>query len=160
MYVLPDIFELLLYGVQDAGVPNRERIVMRAWAGGPVNLAGYFVTVGLKGAGNTGTPLFDGMRWLGEYEVSANQWVFVYTGPGTPRSSQTKEGEPLHVIHWGRDETLFGSPAVTPMLFKLGGIAVDQSPPHVLNPPQLPLLPTDKPPTTIADLARLGLPKK
>jgi hypothetical protein len=161
VYRLPDIYELKLFGVGDPGVPNRERIILRAWDYAPVNLAPYLVTLGWKMPEGGAMPGFDGMCWLGELQVAANQWVFVYTGPGATRSSETSKGEPLYVRHWGRENTLFGSEGVVPLLVQMGGIAVNESPDYVLSGPQLPLGLPQGGLNKLRDLAKLaGLPKK
>jgi hypothetical protein len=127
MFTVTEILQLKLYGLFEAGVPNRERIVMRAWELGSVNLAPYFLTMGVKIPDTKGaTPTFDSVLWLGEYEVQANQWVIVYSGPGSSRAAQTESGEPMHVLHWNRPKVL-GAPGVVPVLIQAGGIAVDFS---------------------------------
>lgn len=164
MYQFPDIFELKMVGVAEAGVPNKERVMFQVWDYGPVDLAPYFLTVGWKMPGGGGLPSFDGLCWLGDFQVAAGQWLFVYTGPGSTRSSVTTDGDPLHVVHWGREKTLFHTDGVIPILFRAGAVAVERAPSHILPGPQLPLLPTGLPATqrgdtgskSLADLMRLA----
>lgn len=134
MYRLADIVELQLYGVEDRGVPNRERVVLRAWDIGPVNLAQFVVTIGLRGVEAEGaTPLFDGMFWFGEMQIKPKQWLFIYTGPGTRRTSSTIDGDDLFVVHWGRPGVVFVPETIVPVLLRMDAVAIGRSPDYVLN---------------------------
>jgi hypothetical protein len=56
--------------------------------------------------------------------VSWPTWVFVYTGPGTRRTTTVANStDTAIVLHWNKEGTLFvpGSP-VKPLLFRLGAM--------------------------------------
>src|SRR3979490_348041 len=94
-----EIVTLKLHGVRDRGVPNLERVVLRAWEFTPVDLGRFFLTLGWQSPDGAGAVPFDTFLWLGETQIQPNQWLFVYTGLGTTRTSTTKGGENLYVLH-------------------------------------------------------------
>jgi hypothetical protein len=132
MYHLADIVELKVMGVRDRGVPNLERIVMRAWEAAPVNLARFVITLGWSNQGGA-MPIPDHMFWFGELQIQPNQWLFIYTGPGTARTAQTKVGEPLFAMHWNRQAVAFTDSNIVPVLMQLSAVAVDRSPDYVTS---------------------------
>ena len=127
---LPTIPELTLLGAFERGVPNKERVVLRAEA--PVDLGFYAVILGWRRAGNEtqATPIADSMYWLNSTVIPANDWVFLFTGPGEPtvlRSNDQKSN--LHIIYWNRPQTVFHDKHVIPVLWRLNGITIDKAPP-------------------------------
>ena len=128
MYLLSSISELSLKGVADRGVPHRERIAVKNESLSAVNLAPYFLMVALQTEAG-GIPLNDQLFWFGELTVDPGHWVFVYTGPGTPRLTTTTDThEGAIVMHWGRPKVLFTDMSLVPMLSRMGALVVNQSP--------------------------------
>jgi len=133
MLTLGDIWSLKLFGVYERGVPNREHVILRTWDSSPVQLGYFFLAVGWRSPGGNGaTPLQDGLLWLGELEMRAGQWIYVYTGPGTQHVAKATTGEDLHVIHWNRSTVVFGDANTVPLLMQASSVAVGQSPQGIL----------------------------
>lgn len=121
--IFPSIPELLLYGVFDRGIPNQERIVLRAQV--YLNLAPYGLLLTAQ-QGNVGTPYMDQFFWFGETVLDPNTWVYVYTGAGIPRMTKTSiTNEPAYVIHWNRADVIFTQDFLQPTLIRIGA-AVNQ----------------------------------
>lgn len=120
MIYLPSIQELNLIAVVDRGVPNQERIVLRANAN--VNLAQYALILTYQ-PDNLSTPINDNFLWLSDMAIDAGTWIFVYTSPGQPRFTVTENtNEPAYILHWGRRNIVFSDPNLVPVLFQLGAM--------------------------------------
>ncbi|MDO8989000.1 MAG: hypothetical protein Q7U91_05140 [Sideroxyarcus sp.] len=119
------INELILHGVFDRGVPNQERIVLKTQ--GHLNLAAFGLLVTAKQYGAT-FPLPDHFFWFGETLLDAGTWVYVYTGPGLTRMTQTMQtNEPAYVLHWNRDNVMFHQEALFPALIRIDAAAIDKT---------------------------------
>jgi hypothetical protein len=120
MYFLPPIPELLLDGVLDRNIANRERIVLRPIA--EIALAKYCLLVAVPGADGGFWPLPDHFLWLGDVSVRPPAIINIYTGPGqfrmTPSLMATR-----YDLYWGKPKTVFTSPALTPILARLDGFS-------------------------------------
>jgi hypothetical protein len=129
MAFLPSIIGIELIGVADPGIPNQERIIIRAQY---VNLAQYAVIVGLKNEKGLINPTPDHFYWLGDVEISESTWIIIYTGPGSFKVTKAEgTGEIVHVAHLGKDKTIFNNANVVPAIINLGGIIVGS----LLSPP-------------------------
>ena len=125
--ILPTIHELTVVGVADAGVPNRERIVLRPTQA--VDLAEFGLFIGIKTTLDMVTPAPDLFFWFGELTVHPPAWIVIYTGSGQYQQSIVPgTTDTAHTYHWGRPHTLFHTPEVVPVLFRLGGIEIGDSP--------------------------------
>ncbi|WP_159095339.1 MULTISPECIES: hypothetical protein [unclassified Stenotrophomonas maltophilia group] len=124
--------DLSMIGVFDAGVPNLERVVLRANSG--VNLASYALIVALKPQLNgANLPLRDHFFWLGNTILDSGDWIFVYTAPGTAQLTPIHTTtESLLSLYWGKTQTIFQDRNLTPGLVKIEGAAFP------LEAPQLP----------------------
>ena len=118
---------LEIFGVYDRGIPNLERIVLRA--NGPVNLSEFAIVLGFVGGTNNIYPLVDQFMWLGDIELHIQSWVFIFTGPGKPGVSQeVNTKEPLHSIFWNKPNVIFGNPDLVPALVQLGPVLIGNRP--------------------------------
>ncbi|MBO6838677.1 MAG: hypothetical protein JJ878_18670 [Alphaproteobacteria bacterium] len=130
--IVEEIFELVLLGVEDRAIPNRERIVLQAAQ--PVEMSQFGLLVGVKQGGGTALPTNDNFFWFGGGVVQPNDWIFLYSGTGSPTArdipnSRTK----LYSVFWGRGQTVFNHPELVPMLVRVGGVTVERSGAHTLN---------------------------
>jgi hypothetical protein len=117
------ITELTIVGVFDRGVPNQERIVLRV--NETVNLGQYGIMIGIRGWSGTGVPVRDNLLWFGDGIVNRGDWIFVYTGPGTPKMTTLPNTEErLLSIHWGRQYTILNSDDLVPILFRVDAVQV------------------------------------
>lgn len=140
MYILPPVHELTFVGLFDAGVPNRERLVLRPTE--PLNLAGFALVVSAVGDGGV-TPLPDQFFWFGERWVVPPAWIVVFTGPGAFREGAHQEtGEPVLELHWGRRNVFLSDPRLAVSLLRIGAITTQYGQ-HagVATPPAQPALP-------------------
>jgi hypothetical protein len=125
-YLAP-ILELELRGVFDAGVPNKERIVLRASQ--PVEVGAYALILGNRSAsaGHV-TPLAESLYWFGSAVVPAEDWLMVYTGRGQATKVPTTDGKSMiWVGYWGRQTTIFHDRNIVPVLWRLNGISIERS---------------------------------
>jgi|SRR6185312_7368450 len=121
MYILPPVHELSVTGIFDAGVPNRERIVLRPTQA--VNLAAFALSLCVSQQEGV-TPIPDQFFWLGERWVTPPAWIVVFTGPGSFQvSPHQTTNEPVFELHWGRSNTIFGQTGLSVGLFRLGGLS-------------------------------------
>jgi len=137
MQILP-IFQLSLIGVEDAGIPNKERVILRPTE--RVNLAEFGMLIGIQNQGFT-SPLNETFFWFGEILIDPPSWLFIYTGKGEFRESQMPTtGEKAYVFHWGRPITAFNNPSIVPIIFRIGNVLVGNSRPALPYPPPSPPL--------------------
>ena len=127
---LGTIPELTLLGAYEHGVPNKERVVLRAEV--PVDLGFFAVVLGLRNPSPEGallaTPLVDSMYWLGSTLIQAGDWVFLFTGPGTPTVTRSNDNRcNLHITFWNRPKTVFHDKRVIPLLWRLNGINIERT---------------------------------
>lgn len=130
MITLPDIDTLALVGVFDRGVPNMERVVIRALRA--TEMAQYAVIVGWNplGPGTPARPLNNLYFWFGDGLVHTNETIFLYTGQGEPRKTTLAgTSDTAYVVHWGMETTLFADTRFVPIIMAMGQILI-------ANPPQ------------------------
>lgn len=123
---LPAIVEINLIGVADAGKPNHERVMLRP--NEAVNLAQFGVVLGVR----TQQPLVahllrDHTIWLPEITLSPPAWILIYTGPGKDRQEMWNN-QPVLILHWNKQQTLFGDPDLVPVLVRIDAIIVGPGP--------------------------------
>ncbi|WP_313418225.1 hypothetical protein [Stenotrophomonas sp.] len=111
--------EITIVGVYDAGVPNLERIVLRANVN--VSLSSFCVIAAVKAQlGMTNIPLRDHFFWLGNVTLKAGDWIFVYTAPGSAQLNPLPNApESLLSLYWGKPQTIFQDRNLTPGLIKV-----------------------------------------
>lgn len=118
---MSELFILEMYGIYERGVPNAERIVLRAHQ--PVDLSRYGLILGLTGRDNSIVPARDNFLWLGNIALGSPGWVFVYTGTGTPGPSiEVHTKEPLQVLYWDKAFAVFTEPSFTAALIQFGEV--------------------------------------
>lgn len=139
MIFLPLVQELELVGVFDRGVPNSERVVIRAKQATEMSQYGVFLGWNAGTDGRTiGIPLNDQFFWFGDGLLNADETIFLYTGQGEPRRTVVAGTQKSAVvIHWNRPTTLFAHSNIVPILFRLSEATIGQP---MVNVPQLPLL--------------------
>jgi hypothetical protein len=103
--------------VYDRGIPNQERILIRVNSG--IRIRNHFIGIGfLKNAGEI-VPINDSLLWLGAGDLTQNDIVYVYTGTGKPESGLTgTDQSKFYRMFWGRKNTAFHNPDVTPYIFE------------------------------------------
>lgn len=120
--ILENLTELTIASVLDRGVPNKECIAIKA--NSPLNTMRYGVLLG-NAIPNTSTifPIKDNYYWFGEGVLNAGDWIFLYTGSGSSRVSQSNDGlSQLYSLYWGRQMTMLYDSNVIPALFRMDAI--------------------------------------
>lgn len=117
---------LHLWGVQDAGVPNKELIAI--FVEEDCNLGNYCVLIGHQHMDGTATPIQDHMFWFGKAQVRAGDWIFIYTAPGKSRIEKIDEDSNVISVHWNKDKTVFQNRTLIPILCKLSEISFPPEP--------------------------------
>ncbi|MFN8693686.1 MAG: hypothetical protein ACK5XX_04700 [Holosporales bacterium] len=122
--ILQPLTELTVINVLERGVPNRESIAIRVEQ--HLNLASYGVFLGFSSLYHgMATPLKDQFFWFGESMVKSNDWIFIYTGHGTPTNTLTSDGlASIYTVYWNRNTTLFHNSNVVPILFRMDAVQV------------------------------------
>ncbi len=124
MSYLPTLVpELSVVGLLDAGIPNRERILLRPTQ--VTQLSAFTLSVGLYEPATGGArPLFDNIFWFPEKLVFPPSWIIVFTAPGQPRDVTLENGEQGHTFFWQRRTTIFNDARLVPVLLRIGGAIV------------------------------------
>lgn len=109
------ISSLRIFDVQDRGIPNSEHVVLRADAF--CDLGHFWMGIGLRQGDNSIFPINDNLLWLGSGYVVQGDWIFVYTGLGTPTVNEIpNQKNRIYTLHWNRDKILFGAREIFPYL--------------------------------------------
>ena len=117
------ITEMTVIGAYDRGVPNQERIVLRA--NGAVSLGQFALFLGIRQESGFVTPIRDNFYWFGDGILSKGDWIFLYTGPGEGRSNVAPNTtEKLYTVHWNRSHTILNSHEIVPVLMRIDAIQV------------------------------------
>jgi hypothetical protein len=119
MIHLPPVLELSFIGVEEPGVPGRERLVFRPSE--PVNLGRFGILLGFVNPDGSKHLLTDHFFWFGVGEVAPPSWIIVFTAEGEDFCGDWK-GQKVHTFHWGKKHTLFHRNDVLPILFKNAAI--------------------------------------
>lgn len=122
--LLPNIWEVRLHGVFEPNVANRERIVLQA--NQAIDMAQFFLLIGVPGSDNMARPLKDNVYWFGGIALGPGDWIVLFTGSGTPRQERDAQGRVIHTLFWGRSHTVFAG-GVIPALLRAGGILLPEA---------------------------------
>jgi len=124
------IYELELLGVFDARIPFKERIVLKATV--RVDISSFAVAAGYRTSSQTAIPMRDHFMWLGNQILEAGDWLFLYTSTGNGSVNPIpNSNNKLYIGHWQREHTVFNSPLIVPLLFRLGGLIIEAAPNHL-----------------------------
>ena len=137
--IVGDVTELGIVTILDRGVPNKECIAVSVRQA--VNMGRYGLMLAQHDTteSKSSVPFFDNLFWFGDGVANANDWLFVYTGPGTPTSTQAANGvNRVFRLHWGKPHTVFANSMVVPILFRVDAVDILLPP---SDQPQLPRLP-------------------
>ncbi len=119
--ILAPITELSVIGVYDRGVANSERIVLQA--NQAVNLGQFGIMLGYRTGDGLANPYNDHLFWFGDGVIQQGDWVFIYTGQGEARASDSPEqNQKIYTVHWGKETTIFAHSEVTPILFRTDAV--------------------------------------
>jgi hypothetical protein len=122
--ILSPLSELLLYPVAERGIPNQERIPILVQE--TIDLGRYGIMAGYAGNNGFATPIQDNLFWFGDGVVKAGDWIFIYTGTGSPSAVDWAEhpDKKIYTVHWGRSKTMFANSQIVPILFRTDTVAV------------------------------------
>jgi hypothetical protein len=141
-YPLPRPTEFAVWGVYDAGVPNKERLVLRANAWFALNHFGICVArvVRLDSGQEQHMPLESPLFWFPVQWAQPLDWIVVYTGSGAQETVKSTDGHPMHLFYWGQKVTMFkaGSQEIAPLVFRI--VSFSAMPVHTVQDPQTSLL--------------------
>lgn len=119
--------------ILNRGVPNQECIALKA--NHSVNMGQFGLMLGRYDQENSAVPYFDNLFWFGDSILRSDDWVFIYTGSGTPNENLAANGvNKVFNVFWGKPTTLFAESIISPILFRVDAVDV-LSPPA--NQPQL-----------------------
>jgi hypothetical protein len=133
--ILPGIPELQLFGTFDRGVPSKERVVLKPAIA--LDVGAYVVIAGARASPpyNLFSPLRDHMFWFGTTLLGPNDWIFLYTGHGSPSKFPTEDGSgQIYTSYWGHDLTIFHDPQVIPVIARLNGLLYEARPEAAAQP--------------------------
>ena len=131
---LPTIPEFHV-STHDRGVPNSERIVIVPNM--TVDMSQFLLILGARAPGtDIYQPIPDKLFWFGSGTVTANDRLFVYTGPGEVRKTSIPDRKDLtaFVLHWGSTQTLLADPSISPLIVQIS--AMNSGTPRQLDLPQ------------------------
>jgi len=119
------LVDLSIDSVLARGLPNQERVVVRA------TMDSYTANVGLMLGYRDGSgeyvPIADRLFWLGPSWLLAGSVMNIYTGMGQNMSFPVGNGTTSHSLFWNMPYVAFDQPEIEPILFRLGEASVGQS---------------------------------
>lgn len=124
----PPTDPLVLVDVFDRGVPNMERVGLRATAA--VEMRGYAMLIGVKLASGDAIPLNDNFFWFGAGTINPNDWIFLYTTDGKGRKDPIPSSTNLlYSVFWSRPAVIFSNPDIVPILIRVDLARIGPTPP-------------------------------
>lgn len=94
-------------GIEDRGVPNKERLHLQVLADTQLCYYAIFDTVILPEGKVFARP--KNTYWFTEIAVKAGDHVILFTGPGLNAPNKRTDGFTDHVFHWGQKNTLWAA---------------------------------------------------
>ena len=88
--IVNSVTELTITAILNRGVANRECIELKVEQ--PVNMGQFGLMLGRYSQGNSAVPYFDNLFWFGDGFIKPGDWLFVYTGSGTPNKITATNG--------------------------------------------------------------------
>jgi hypothetical protein len=105
-----------IVSITERGVPNRERLHLRALVDADVGYLVIFLTrytkVDSVFAG-TGAAF-----WFPAKQVKAGDSIILYSGSGTVSETKDPDGSTNHFFYWGMPNTIWQDPASTVVVFE------------------------------------------
>ena len=131
--IVSDLVELSVVKVFDSGIPNKENIAI--CVNEPTNMGQFGLMLGISMSEKMAAPIHDQLYWFGDGSVQAGDWIFLYTGTGSPRTTDEEDGTKIYTVFWGRETTIFATTQVVPVLFKVSSVDVSSPPGNQLQGP-------------------------
>lgn len=97
---------LEIRSIADAGIPLKERIILRALA--DLDVGNYALLK--SGVGSTGREPTSGRKaayWFPDEKVEAGDLVVLYTKRGSRSTKRLDGGHTAYFFYWGRDEAIW-----------------------------------------------------
>lgn len=114
--------ELSVVKLFEPGVPNKESLAISV--NEPINMGQFGLMLGISSGEKEAVPIHDQLYWFGNGYVQKGDWIFLYTGSGTPRTTDHEDGTKSYTVFWGRPTTVFANSQVVPILFKAGAVSI------------------------------------
>ncbi|MCH8041398.1 MAG: hypothetical protein IH977_13805 [Nitrospinae bacterium] len=128
--IVNQVSELTIVDVLNRAVPNRECIALSAEES--VNLGQFGIMLGLYSPQNGAIPFLDHLFWFGNGFIKRGDWLFVYTGSGTPVTTKGSDGfSKVYSIYWGKPNTVFANTNIVPILFRVDAVNLFPPPENV-----------------------------
>lgn len=128
---LPPLVDIAVESVLARGLPNQERIILRAQI--DTYTANIGIMLGYRHPDGTLVPIRDRLFWLGSGSVRAGSIINVYTGSGEMNSFENGNGTKTYNLYWGLNYVAFDVPQVEVVLFRLGETTIGALPLPKLN---------------------------
>jgi len=121
--IVPGIEELSVAKVFNRGVPNKESIAI--CVNESTDMGQFGLMLGISSGAKEAVPFHDQLYWFGNGQVQNGDWIFLYTGSGTPRTTtDPDDGSKIYTVFWGRPATALANSQVVPILFKVGAVDI------------------------------------
>ena len=128
-----NLLEFTVASVMNRGIPNEECIAIQVNQN--ANLGQYGIMLGHYSGVNGAIPFKDNLFWFNDGIVQQGDWLFIYTGNGSPKQTKASNGiNDLYSLFWGKPHTVLAETTVVPMLIRVDAVNVAQPP---ANLPQL-----------------------
>ena len=121
--IVQSIHEMSIVDVFKRGMPNEEYVCVQV--NKDVQMGQFGVMVGSSVGSGGALPVKDRMYWFGNGIAKRGDWIFLFTGSGTPKCIDNENGEGRsYSLFWGRGTTLFAGSGIVPVLFKVGAVDI------------------------------------
>ena len=125
--IVGEVSELTIASILNRGVPNQECVAISVKQ--YTNMGQFGMMLGHFSPNVGAQPYSDNLFWFGAGNVKLGDWLFVFTGSGTPSKSKAVNGiNDLFSLFWGKPTTVFAQSSIVPILFRVDAV-------NVLYPP-------------------------
>lgn len=96
---------LLIQQIKDAGVPDKERLVLEADA--PTEIGYYAVAASRESGPGKVSSRLTAIYWFPDGHVEAGDLVILYTKSGSTHRQDNRDGSKSHFYYWGKQAPLW-----------------------------------------------------
>ncbi|WP_163934368.1 hypothetical protein [Paraferrimonas sp. SM1919] len=108
--------KLEMKSIRDRGIPDKERVVMRALA--RIDIGQFALIEAGYSNGEINTETGD-CFWFPDKVIDEGDWVVLYTKPGKSKEKVQKSGSLAHFFYWDKSRAKWSSNSKAPVVLQV-----------------------------------------
>ena len=111
------VMKLIVHSIENNGVLQSERVLIQVK--GSVNIGKYIISDTTYIDDKTVSNELRHIYWFPDKDVSAGDWIIIYTKDGTPRSYINNNDTTIHELYWNLGKTVWNKDGDCAILFEI-----------------------------------------